>query len=330
MTRLQLEHNQVWVYLAAIVLGLLIGIYFPLGFALAEPAIWPALALLLYTTFVQIPLLRLRRSFVDVRFISALLTGNFVCLPLIAWALVQWLPDNPPLRLGVLLVLLVPCTDWFISFTHMGRGDAGAAVASTPLSLLIQLALLPFYLWLMMDVPAAAVVSAASLAPAALLILVPLLAALATERWMQGNAGRERYRDVMAWSPVPLLAVVILLIAASQVSAVAAAITLLPRVLPIFLAFLISAALLAKLLARLWALPTEQGRTLAFSLGTRNSFLVLPFALALPAGWELTAAVIVMQSLVELAGMLVYLRWIPGRLFADPAHQTHPSPERKD
>lgn len=321
MTRLQLEHNQVWVYLAAIALGLLIGIYLPLGAGMAGPAIWPALVLLLYTTFVQIPMLRLRRSFADARFISAVLIGNFLCLPLIVWGLVHWLPDNPPLRLGVLLVLLVPCTDWFISFTHMGRGDTSAAVAIAPLSLLVQLALLPFYLWLMMDMPADNVVSAATLAPAGLLIIVPLLAAVASERWMQGNPGREQYRDALAWGPVPLLALVILLIAASQVSAVTDAITLLPRVLPVFAAFLVLAALLAKLLAWLWRLPTQQGRTLAFSLGTRNSFLVLPFALALPAGWELAAAVIVMQSLVELAGMLVYLKWIPGRLFVESGHQ---------
>ncbi|TVP93698.1 MAG: arsenic resistance protein, partial [Pseudomonadaceae bacterium] len=57
------------------------------------------------------------------------------------------------------------------------------------------------------------------------------------------------------------------------------------------------------------------GRTLAFSLGTRNSFVVLPLALSLPSGWELVAVVIVMQSLVELFGMLLYLHWLPRRLF---------------
>ena len=62
-------------------------------------------------------------------------------------------------------------------------------------------------------------------------------------------------------------------------------------------------------------LPPRQGRTLAYSLGTRNSFVVLPFALALPAGWEPTVVVIVVQSLVELFGMMFYLWWLPGRLF---------------
>lgn len=55
--------------------------------------------------------------------------------------------------------------------------------------------------------------------------------------------------------------------------------------------------------------PAEQGRTLAFSLGSRNSFIVLPFALSLPAEWK--AAAIVMQSLVELFGMIFYLWFVP-------------------
>jgi arsenite transporter len=64
---------------------------------------------------------------------------------------------------------------------------------------------------------------------------------------------------------------------------------------------------------RLWLarLPAGQGRTLAISLGTRNSFVVLPFALTLPAGWEAAAMVIVLQSLVELLGMLAYLASMP-------------------
>ena len=49
--------------------------------------------------------------------------------------------------------------------------------------------------------------------------------------------------------------------------------------------------------------------------GTLNA-LVLPLALALPQGWSIAAVVVVTQSLVELLGMLVYLRWVP-RLFRD-------------
>ncbi|MCY1548136.1 hypothetical protein D9M68_842270 [compost metagenome] len=84
--------------------------------------------------------------------------------------------------------------------------------------------------------------------------------------------------------------------------------------LPVFVLFLVAAALLAKGIAVQLRLPSGQGRTLAFSMGTRNSFVVLPLALLLPAGWEVVAAVVV-QSLVELFGMVAYVWVIPRHLF---------------
>lgn len=74
------------------------------------------------------------------------------------------------------------------------------------------------------------------------------------------------------------------------------------------------AAGLGALLARAFALEVPAARALVFGLGTRNSFVVLPLALALPPAWAAAAVVIVLQSLVELLGMAVYLWWVPRRL----------------
>lgn len=75
------------------------------------------------------------------------------------------------------------------------------------------------------------------------------------------------------------------LIAGVQVATVRDALGLLPALVPVFVAFLLMAALTAMAMAMLWRLPVTHARTLAFSLGTRNSFVVLPFAVALPQGW---------------------------------------------
>lgn len=317
MNRLTLERRQVWVYLVAILGGLAMGSVAPEVGRHLELLLWPMLAALLYTTFVQVPLLHVRDAFRDRRFVLAILLGNFVLVPLLAWFAVQLLPDDPALRLGVLLVLLVPCTDWFITFTQLGRGDAARAIAVTPLNLLMQLLLLPVYLWLMM--PAAdfsVALQIEDVLPAALaLIGLPLVCAALTERWMEAVPTRAVWRDRLGWWPVPLLGVVIFLIAGAQVGTVLDAGPVLLTVLPIFLAFLFAAALLARGLAQWLQLPVDAGRTLAFSLGTRNSFVVLPFALALPAGWEVAVVVVVLQSLVELFGMVFYLWWLPRHLF---------------
>ncbi len=319
MDRLVLERRQVWVYLVAIAGGLALGGTRPGIAPYLETLLWPVLAVLLYTTFVQVPLLHIREAFRDRRFVLAVMMGNFVLIPLAVWLMLQWLPDDPVLHLGVLLVLLVPCTDWFITFAQLGRGNTARAVAVTPLNLLMQLLLLPVYLWLML--PAAdfsAALQAEDMLTAALtLIGLPLLAAVFTEQWIETQPGHTVWRDRLGWWPVPLLAVVVFLIAGAQVGAVHNAGPVLLTVLPVFAGFLLAAALIARLLTRMLRLPMDSGRTLAFSLGTRNSFVVLPFALALPTAWETVAVIIVFQSLVELFGMVFYLWWVPDRLFKE-------------
>lgn len=220
------------------------------------------------------------------------------------------------LVVGVLLVLLVPCTDWFITFSQLGGGNVPRAIAVTPLNLLLQLLLLPAWLWLIAGADQLPLLSPADFAPALAVVVAPLLFAAVTERWLEARPERDALRERLAWWPVPLLALVVCLIAAAQAGAVWAASRMFGTLVPAFVVFLLAAAGLAKLLARLLLLPADQGRTLAFSLGTRNSFVVLPFALSLPPGWELAAVVIVVQSLVELLGMVLFLWWVPRRLFA--------------
>jgi ACR3 family arsenite efflux pump ArsB len=87
LDRLTLERRQVWIYLAAIAAGLIAGSAWPSLARMFEALLWPALALLLYVTFVQVPLLHLREALVDHRFISAVLVGNFVVLPLLVFLL---------------------------------------------------------------------------------------------------------------------------------------------------------------------------------------------------------------------------------------------------
>jgi ACR3 family arsenite transporter len=318
MTRQQLERHQVWIYLAAILTGLASGSVAPDVSGAFEALLWPALGLLLYATFTQVPLTHLPQAFRDRRFIGAVLVGNFLLIPLVIWGLAAFLPDDPAVRLGVLLVLLVPCTDWFITFTHLGGGDTRRAIAATPLNLLAQIALLPIYLLIFMGDAFLQLLAADRIATVFLvLILLPLLAAWLTERWVERGPERSEVVERLGWLPVPLLALVVFLIAASQVQAALGAIPVMGQVLGVLIAFLIAAAVLGVGLGRLFRLPVGAARALIFSLGTRNSFVVLPLALALAPPWQTATVVIVFQSLVELFGMVAYLWAIPKIPFPD-------------
>lgn len=312
MTRELLERHQVWIYLAAILAGLGLGLGAQEAGAFLEPALWPLLGLLLYATFTQTALTHLPEAFGDRRFMGAVLVGNFIAVPLLVWGLMAFVPGDPAVRLGVLLVLLVPCTDWYVTFTHLAGGDTRRAIAVTPVNLLAQLMLLPVYLWLFMGDAFLELMAADRIAAVFVsLIVLPLLAAWLTERWAERREGRQRVVARIGWWPVPLLAAVVFLIAASQVQAVTGALPVLGQVLGVFVAFLAAAAVIGVLLAKVFDLSPGSARALIFSLGTRNSFVVLPLALALAASWQVATVVIVFQSLVELFGMAAYLWLVP-------------------
>mgnify|MGYP003637681937 CR=1 FL=1 len=314
--REMIERHQVWAYLIAVVLGLVVGWTSPLGDRVPDGVIWALLGVLLYATFTQTPLTHLSDVFRDRRFMSALLTGNFLVMPAITALLVLALPDNDALKLGVLLVLLMPCTDWFVTFTHLGKGDSTRAIAATPVLLIAQLALLPLYLWFFLgnqfDVN---LEIGRHLLPAfAGLIIVPLILAFLTENWAEKSEKATGLIRSMGLMPVPLLTVVLFIISMTQVSQIDSTGALIWPLMIVFPVYLLAAALVGKVLRRVYRLPVATGRTVIFSLGTRNSFVVLPLALSLPEAWAAAVVVIVVQSLVELFGMMFYLRWVPDRL----------------
>lgn len=312
-----LEKYQVWLYLVAIAAGIAAGTRWDAVYTW-EVALWPLLGVLLYATFTQVPLLHTSQAFRDRRFMAALVLGNFVLMPLVVWALVTLFALEGALLLGVLLVLLVPCTDWFISFTHLGRGDSAGAIAATPVLLLLQIVLLPLYVVVIMGEQLVGANLWALWLPAFIgLIFTPLLLAWLTEKGAERYVALQRTVTVMGWLPVPLLMAVVFLIAASQVQLVIDTREMLWQVAVIFVLYLLAALWVGKLLSLLFRVPVASSRTLVFSLGTRNSFMVLPLAIALPDIWAAAVVVIVLQSLIELLGMVAYLTWVP-RLVKTP------------
>jgi arsenite transporter len=314
----RLEPHQLWVYVAAILAGLGLGTAAPGAGPSLELAVWPMLGLLLYATFSQVPLTGLPVAFRDVRFIGAVVVGNFLVLPLVVWGLLWLAPADPAVRFGILLVLLVPCTDWFITFTHLAGGDTRRAIAVTPINLLLQLLLLPLYLWLFLGETFTQLMGASrGMTVFSVLILLPLGAAWLTQRLAQpGRASPARPigRRLLGWLgrvPVPLLGVVVFLVAATQVTTVTGTLDLLPQLALVYGVFLVVAAGAGRAIAALLRLEVPASRTVIFSYGTRNSFVVLPIALAVPEGWQVAVVVVVFQSLVELLGMVAYLWAIP-------------------
>ncbi len=267
----------------------------------------------MYAMFLQIPFLDLRQGLGNKRFMAALLLANFILIPLLVWALTRGLVEHPAILVGALLVLLTPCIDYVVVFTHIGKGDSRLMLAATPILLLLQLLLLPVYLGLMLGAQSQVVVAVGPFVEAFLLLIVaPMILAVLTTSLSRRSPVVSAWSDAWAWLPVPAMALVLMVVIGSQITAVVRDIGLLAPVIPVYIGFLLLAPLMGVLASRLFKLSAPTARAVTFSASTRNSLVVLPLALALPEEIRgLAAAAVITQTLVELVGELLYIRLLP-------------------
>ena len=307
-----MERHQVAVYLGAMAVGAGIGLLAPaLGTGL-EQAINPVLGALLYVTFLQVPAAELLRSLRDGRFLGAALVVNFVVVPLVVAAMFSFLPADQALRLGVLLVLLTPCVDYVIVFCGLAGGASRRLLAATPLLLILQMLLLPVFLVLFMGSDLADVVEIGPFVEAFIvLIVIPLTLAWLTQAWAKRHPSGVVVTAAMGTVMVPLMALTLLVVVASQVPKLGGNFGVVGQVVPFYVAFLLIMALAGWIVARVFRLDPLGGRAIVFTGATRNSLVVLPLALALPDAYAIAAVVIVTQTLVEVIGMVVYVRAVP-------------------
>ncbi|TCA02685.1 arsenic resistance protein [Rhizobium leguminosarum bv. viciae] len=309
--RENLESHQVRIYFGAVILGVIVALIIS-GTTVLEPGINPALAFMLFVTFLQVPLAELRLAFSRFRFLAALLLTNFAVVPVLVGVLVQFLPPDPIIRLGVLLVLLAPCIDYVVTFSQLGRADAKLLLAATPSLLIIQMLLLPVYLGVFLGPEAASLIKAGPFVHAFIwLIAIPLVLAVLVQVWAGKSAVGARVSSLLGLLPVPATALVLFVVVAAVVPQLGPALADTLRVMPIYVAYAVIAPLVGWGMSRLFRLEASAGRAVAFSAATRNSLVVLPLALAVPGAVPLLPAIIVTQTLVELVSELVYVRLAP-------------------
>lgn len=249
--------------------------------------------------------------------LAPLLLATFLVVPAVVFGLSRFVAHDDVLLVGVLLVLLAPCVDYVIAFTALAGGAAERLLAAAPLLMLVQLVVLPVLLRVVAGEAAVAAVDVGPFVRAlVMLILVPL--ALAVLLQWGAVRGRGGVRDTAAGvvrgftaAMVPLMVVTLFTVVASQIRGVGERLPALAAVVPLFVAFAVVMVALGVVAARWARLDVPAGRALVFSGATRNSLVVLPLALALPASLDPAPLVVVTQTLVELGAMVSLVRLVP-------------------
>lgn len=315
----RMEHHQIGLYLVAILIGGTVGFLAPGSAGSLEQSINPVLGLLLFATFLGIPFASIGKAAKDLQFMGTVLVLNFVIVPLVVFGLTRFIAGDQALLLGVLLVLLTPCIDYVIVFTGLAGGASDRLLAAAPLLMLLQMLLLPLYLLLFVGPDVVSVIDPAPFVEAlVVLIFIPLAAAALTQALARKAAAGRIIMELMHALMVPLMMATLAVVVGSQITEVGKELSSLLAVVPLYAAFLLVMVPLGMLAARPARLDVPATRATVFSGATRNSLVVLPLALALPDPLAVAALVVVTQTLIELIGMILFVRFLPRIIRTEP------------
>ena len=138
------------IIIGAALIGLLLGAMTSFG-NVSSDLIEIFLMLLLYILFLCIDLKKISQSFRNVRYTITAVLINFIFTPLLAYILgLVFFADSVDIRIGLLMLLVTPCTDWYLVFTGLSKGNVELNMSILPLNLVLQIVLLPIYLFVFM------------------------------------------------------------------------------------------------------------------------------------------------------------------------------------
>ncbi|MGG6239320.1 arsenic resistance protein [Leptolyngbya sp. KIOST-1] len=271
--------------------------------ALADHLITPLLMGMLYAAFLPIPLRHLGRAFGNYRVTLASLAVNFVWTPLLAWGLgALFLRDAPDLRVGLLMLMVTPCTDWYLVFTGIAKGNVSLATALLPLNFVLQMVLLPVYLALF----AQALVSldlGVLAGKIATVLLIPLALALLSRygiSWLRGPTRPHQKLPQVAMVQLLCLNLAVVAIFAAEGEALLQRLDLLLWLLLPIGSFFVINFVLAQWLGRRLRLAYPEVVCLTCTTLARNSPVALAVAAAAFGDRPLIALTLVIGPLLEL------------------------------
>lgn len=143
-----LEKFQSIIILVAIIFGLVFGQLTIINNS-AGYFIIPFLFLMLFGIFGSISLKDFKKSFSNFKFAKVTILMNFIWTPLFAYILgAIFLNQHIDIWIGFIMLMVTPCTDWYLIFTDIAKGNLPLSTSILPLNLILQLILLPIYLLL--------------------------------------------------------------------------------------------------------------------------------------------------------------------------------------
>jgi len=273
----------------------------------------PFLMVLLFLIFLKVDLREVGAAFKNIKFSATSLAINFIWTPIFAVLLgMAFLGDSMDMRIGFLMLMVTPCTDWYIVFTALTKGNVSLSTAILPLNLIIQVLLLPVYLLLFIGTDSS-FDTGSMLLSIIYVLAIPFILANLTKIVLKHLKKQERSQKIMDTHgdnmQLIALCMAVLVMFASQGDIILDNPTLMLKMLiplGIFFGFNL---LLSRFIGRRMGFSFDDTTSLTFTTLARNSPLALAIAVVAFPEQPLIALILVIGPLIELP-VLSLVSWI--------------------
>ncbi|GHV73015.1 arsenic resistance protein [Spirochaetia bacterium] len=297
------------IIIASAFMGILLGRFSPSAASRASSLIEVFLMILLFFVFLAVDWREIKRSFSNIRFSLAALAINFIWTPVFALLLSRlFMAGKIDLQTGFIMLMVTPCTDWYLIFTGMAAGNVILGSSLLPLNLILQICLLPVYLLLFMG--NAVSFSAGSILTSILLVLVIPLGGANIVKLVIGKLPvREKFEKTLtAYSDTIqlfFLCLAVIAMFASQGTLLLTHPGLFVSIFPPLIIFFIVNFILALFTGRILKLPFTDTIPLIFTTQARNSPVALAIAAITFPERPVISLVLVIGPLIELPVLAV-------------------------
>lgn len=299
---------QSFVILGMVLIGIMIG---QISFiqVYSEYIIMPALMIMLFLVFIQIPIKDIAKSFKNKKFTLSAIFINFIWTPILIAILGKiFLGNNPELLIGFIMLMVTPCTDWYLIFTGIAKGNVALGTSILPLNLILQLLLLPAYVFLIGGTSVE--LDAMNLLQGVLFSLaIPLIASLLYRNFTIKNKGLNYLEDKIVPKSCDyqgyFLNIAIVAMFASQGKVLLRnPQVLLLLLLPVLLFFIIN-LIVGQIIGRKLELSKEDNVALNFTTLARNSPIALAIAVSTFPNKPLISLTLIIGPLIELPVLFI-------------------------
>lgn len=253
---------------------------------------------MLYGIFLEVPLKNLKKSFKNIKFSSTSIMINFIWTPIFGYFLGNlFLNGNMDIFIGFFMLILTPCTDWYLIFTKIAKGDLNLSLSILPINLILQIVLLPIYLIIFFS--SNDTINYSNLVYSLIIVIViPFLSAQITKLLL--NNKLKKITNFFSKYQIVFLALAVFAIFNSQGNQLFGHLNSVLTIFIPLIIFFIATTLIDLLLSEQIHLTYEEYASLTMTTLARNSPLALAIAINSFPNHELIIIALVIGPLIEL------------------------------